>query len=222
MPYTFLFMMGAFLLIPVCFVGTFVLCLFILSFLYKKRNQKSSVKLQIVKRILLSLLFAFFAAIIIPSSFLLLGGVCLCIDSMYAQDYWRYDGVQDYFRMPLEPPYELVMIDTIDYASINVWKENSGSQLSGITHYEKRGYLIFGERSNEWIESQRTEEDREWFIFDLSNGDKSLFESEEYFKAELASRGHENIKLKTVLQNWNEYWRHPRRKASEKTKDVIK
>ncbi len=222
MPYTFLFIMGAFLLVPVCFAGTFILCLFILSFIYKKRNQKSSRKLRVTKRILLSLLFAFLAAIIIPSAFLLLGGVCVCIDSMYAWDYWRYDGFLDSFRMPLEPPYELFMMDTIDYASINIWKEDSGSQLWGITHYEKRGYLIFGERSNERFEFQRTEEDREWFIFDLSNGDKSLFESEEDFIAELASRGHDNIKLKTVLQNWNEYWKHPRRKASEKPKDVIK
>ena len=208
--------MGAFLLIPVCFVGTFILCLLILPFFYKKRNQDSSGKLRAYKRILLSLLFAILAAIVIPFSFLLLGGVCLAIDSMYAWDYWRYDGVLDSFRMPLEPPYELLMIDTIDYASIRIWKGDSLNQLSGITHYEKRGYLIFGERSNERLEFRRTEKDREWFIFDLSNGDKSIFESEEDFAAELAKRGIENINLKTVLQNWKEYWKHPRRKASEK------
>jgi energy-coupling factor transporter transmembrane protein EcfT len=218
MPYSFLFIMVAFLLIPVCFVGTFIFCLVLLSFLYKS----SSRKLRVIKIILLSGLLAFLAAIVIPASVVLLGGVCVCMDSMYAWDYWRYNGVLDSFRMPLEPPYELLMIDTIDYASIEVWKEDSTSQLSGITHYEKRGYLIFGEISKEKFDSRRTEEDRKWFIFDLSNGDKSIFESEEDFAAELANRGVESIKLKTVLQNWNEYWEHPRRKASEKPKDVKK
>ena len=220
MPYTFLFIMLAFLLVPVCFVGTFILSLFVLLLLHKKCNQRSSRTISAIKKILLSLLFAFLSAIVIPASVVFLGGVCVCLDSMYAWDYWRFNGVLDSFRMPLEPPYELLMIDTIDYASIEMWKKDSVSQLSCITHYEKRGYLMFGEISNEKFEFRRTEDSREWFIFDLSNGNKNIFKSEEDFIKELETRGIENVNLKTVLQNWNEYWENPRRKASEKPNDV--
>lgn len=208
MPYTFLFIMGAFLLVPVCFVVTFVLSLIISSFISKKSR--------ITKRILLSLLFSFIAAIVLPLCFMLLGGVILVIDSINEWDYWKANGVLDSYRMPLEPPYELLMFDTIDYASIRVWKKESSSKLSGITHYEKRGYLIFGETSKERFESQRTPQDKGWFIFDLSNGDKIIFESEGEFLLALKQREIENVKLKTVLQNWNEYWKNPRKKATEK------
>lgn len=217
MPYTFLFIMGAFLLVPVCFVGTFIISLIVFPFIHKKRDSELSKKLRITKRILLSLLFSFIAAIVFPFCFLLLGGVVLGIDSMYEWDYWKANGVLDSFRMPLEPPYELLMIDTIDYASIQVWQEESSSKIWGITHYEKRGYLMFGVTSNDYYEFQKSPEDKEWFIFDLNNGDKIIFESEEEFLSTLKKRGIENIQLKTVLQNWNEYWKNPRNKATEKS-----
>lgn len=199
MPYTFPLMFGAMFWIPICFVGTLILC----SFIYKPE------KFRIAKRILLS----FLAAIVIPVSFVLL---IVCIDCMHTNDYWRHQGNFDTFRVPLEPPYELVGSSSM--AQIQIWQDDSYSsvQLGSITCYEKRGYLIFGETCEEFIPSRRTEQDKGWFIFDLSNGNKEIFENKEKFVEALTNRRNGNIKLKDVFDNWNEYWKNPRNKASDK------
>jgi hypothetical protein len=58
-------------------------------------------------------------------------------------NYWSYQGAFDYWRMPLEPPYELVMIDTQDDAAICKWKDGAAI-VWGIKKYEKRGSLVAG------------------------------------------------------------------------------
>lgn len=214
MPYTFLFVIVALFLVPVCFIGTMILCFlfFVLPVLIKKSKPASSGKPRIWKRIFLSLLFSFLCAIVIPIGLLLLGGGIVWIDSMDSTDYWKYNGSMDYFRMPLEPPYELVMVDIIDNASIQIWQDSSGGQLWDITCYEKRGALMFGETSKDHFASERPPEEKEWFIFDLSNGDKILFQNEDEFVAALHDKGIVEFNLKTVQQNWNEYWENPRSK----------
>lgn len=53
-------------------------------------------------------------------------------------------------------------------AYIQIWQDRNGFQLGSITHYEKREYLIFGKTCDEFIPPERTPEDIEWFVFDLS------------------------------------------------------
>ena len=196
MPYTFSFIGIVIFVLPICFIG-----FFICSFMF------TPPKFRIGKRLLLS----FVITIVIPVSFMLL---IVCMDCMHGSNYWRHDGSFDSFRVPLEPPYELVGDSSMAY--IQIWQDNSCSQLASITHYEKREYLIFGKTCDEFIPSERTPEDIEWFIFDLSNGEKTVFKDESEFIAALSDMGIVDVKLKTVWQNWDEYWRNPHRKANEK------
>lgn len=206
MPFTFLFIIGAMFLVPVCFVGGIIFFFNRLSLRDKKRDQDSTKKMGTGMKIFLSLFYSVLAAIAVPICFLLLGLVLALLDSMFVWDYWRYNGSLDNYRMPLEPPYELVMVDAIDYATIKIWQEDSSSKINGIIHYEKRENLMFGIKSDEYFPGDRTEYSMSWFIFDLSNGDKVIFTSEEKLTAALRKRDIEDINLKTVKQNWNEYW----------------
>lgn len=211
MSYMFLFLMGILVLVPVCFIGAFILCFFVFLFpvLIKRLRNKTAGDLKISRRIILSLLLSLLSAIVIPACLILLGGGLLWMDSAGPKEYWSYSGDYDYFRMPLEPPYELVMVDTIDYAAIQLWQDSSSSIISGITAFEKRGLLMFGETSRQRFASERIPQDKEWFIFDLSTGVTILFQNEEEFIAALREKGMVDIQLKTVLQNWNEYWDIP-------------
>lgn len=117
-------------------------------------------------------------------------------------DYYRYAGDFDYYRMPLDYPYELSMIDMIDCATISVWKENT-SLMGGIRDYQKRDNVIIGTTSISCRSAERTG----WFSFDTRTGDVVTYFSPEEFKA--AARliyPNEEIKLLTVRENWDLHW----------------
>lgn len=196
MPYTFIFTGITIFVLPICFVA-----FFICSSLF------TPPKFRLGKRILVS----FVITIVIPVSFMLL---IVCMDCMHGSNYWRDDGSFDSFRVPLEPPYELTGSSYM--AQIQIWQDRHGFQLGSITHYEKREYLIFGETSHDAWPSENIPEHKEWFIFDLSNGEKTIFQDESEFIAALSDMGIVDIKLKNVWQNWNEYWNNPHRKVNEK------
>jgi hypothetical protein len=211
----FFFLAGILILVPACFAGTFILCFFIL--ILPGRTKKPGGNPQKRNRILMSLLISLISAIVVPGCLLGLAGVLIAMDESAPKDYWEYSGDSDYFRMPLEPPYELVMIDTLDYATIQGWQNSTERKLSGITNYEKRGNLIFGETSANQFESERIPQDNKWFIFDLSTGELNVFKVEAELIATLNNKGIKDIKLKSVSQNWDEYWKNPKRKTPQKT-----
>jgi hypothetical protein len=122
-------------------------------------------------------------------------------------DYWNHEGAFDYYRMPLEPPYQLSMIDTLDDAGISKWKE--GSQIVwNITKYEKRGPLIAGFR-----EEERTSREPAWFLFDCSDGAVSKFADEESLSRACAERGFTPpLAMRSIKENWDSYWKDPKRR----------
>jgi len=129
------------------------------------------------------------------------------LSSVGSGDYWNYQGAFDYYRMPLEPPYELTMIDTLDDAAIVKWKGDSAIIWS-ITKYEKRGVLIAGFR-----EEERTLGEPAWFLFDCRDGAVSKFADEESLSRACAESGFTPpLVMRSIQENWDSYWKDPNRR----------
>jgi hypothetical protein len=144
-----------------------------------------------------------FAALFAPS-------VCALVaflSSIGVNDYWNYEGAFDYWRMPLEPPYQLSMIDTLDEASILKWKDGLVI-VSCITKYEKRGPLIAGFR-----EGERISREPAWFLFDCRNGEVSRFADEESLNKACTESGFAPpLIMRSIQENWDSYWEDPHRR----------
>jgi hypothetical protein len=123
-------------------------------------------------------------------------------------DYWNYQGAFDYWRMPLEPPYELVMVDGLADASIHEWKDGSAI-VWGISEYERRGALIAGTCEP----AQSFAGGPGWFLFDCTNGAVTRIRNQESFEAACANGGFAPpVQMKSIRENWNSYWCDPNRR----------
>lgn len=65
----------------------------------------------------------------------------------HSNNYWEFQGYYDSYRIPLEYPYQLSMIDVIDNARLSEWKQpNSGNyDVTGIKKIFKQDYLVMGQ-----------------------------------------------------------------------------
>ncbi len=134
-------------------------------------------------------------------------GLLFFLASVGSDDYWNYEGAFDYYRMPLEPPYQLSMTDTLDDAGIFKWKERSGI-VWNITKYEKRGPLIAGFR-----EEERTSREPPWFLFDCRNGKAFKFVDEKSLNRACAENGFAPpLTMRSIRENWDSYWKDPNRR----------
>lgn len=123
-------------------------------------------------------------------------------------DYWEYQGAFDFWRMPLEEPYELVMIDVTDEAAISEWQDGTNI-VSGIRKYEKRGHLVAGYYEREFFNSKESG----WFLFDCASGRAEKFGTEQSLTETCATRGFSPpIQMKTIHENWTLYWKNPNRR----------
>ena len=123
-------------------------------------------------------------------------------------DYWNSKGAWDYWRMPLEEPYQLSMVDTLDNAAIGRWKKG-GSIVWGISKYEKRGILLAGCCEK----NQFSQNENKWFIFDCASGSAEEFESKEEFLQACETHGFSQpLNMKTIKENWALYWKDPNRR----------
>ena len=117
-------------------------------------------------------------------------------------DYYRYAGAFDSYRMPLNYPYELSMIDTIDCASIGKWQEDQ-LFVTGISHYYIRDSFVVGKISDECLSFYGTM----WFLFDTNTGKVTKFSTEEALHQAVEKLGFdEEPELLTVRENWDLYW----------------
>ena len=124
-----------------------------------------------------------------------------------SKDYWNYDGAYDWYRMPLEYPYELQMIDVIDEASIGVFAHAAGSvskDISDIRRYYKQGPLVLGQCDRlRWDDSAKPS----WFIFDCNTGHAQIFSTKDEYLSSIKKHGFEREPaLLTVRENWDRYW----------------
>jgi hypothetical protein len=135
-------------------------------------------------------------------------GIGLFVSYKDFNDYWRYRGAFDYYRMPLEEPYELVMIDALDAASISKWQE-SVSLIGGIVRYERIASCLIGETSDETF-AESNSPPTGWFIFDLTSGHLYKYRSLDELREEAARHGIQpTFDLKSIKNNWDHYWAHP-------------
>jgi len=125
-------------------------------------------------------------------------------------NYWKSQGAWDYWRMPLEEPYELVMIDLMDTASIGKWKDES-SIVSDIIEYEKRGSVLAGHCRDIHFGSNT----EHWFLFDCSTGHNDNYTSKEAFETACQQKGLcMPLAMKSIQDNWDQYWRNPNRRKN--------
>ncbi len=124
------------------------------------------------------------------------------------RDYWSYQGAYDWWRMPLEYPYQLKMIDGLDEASVSIWADSGVRKefdLRGIRKVRKYEGMLVGTTSEfcREIGSQITI----WFILDLGTGSVERFSSEDEFHGRLAERGISvPPNLVTLSEYWDSYW----------------
>ncbi len=135
-------------------------------------------------------------------------GLGIYLSCKNENNYWEYRGAFDFYRVPLEEPYELAMVDDLDDAAIGRWKEG-GHIVSGIQMYEKRGPLVAGYRRR----SSGTSDKPRWFLFDCVTGQTDRFESREALSEACRSRGFDPpMRMRTIRENWTLYWQNPRRR----------
>jgi len=125
-------------------------------------------------------------------------------------DYWRYEGAFDFFRMPLEEPYELQMVDALDAAYIGKWQE-SGTLIGRIVRYERRANFLIGETTDESF-PDRNSRPSGWFIFDLTSGHLCKYRSLSELREEAPSHGIlPPFAFQSIKDNWDHYWANPHR-----------
>ena len=141
----------------------------------------------------------------------IVGGVCISgviLTFARSDDYWNYQGAFDYWRMPLEPPYELSMLNSLDEASISTWKSNS-CLIAGITQYEKKGKYLAGCNSDPLVHPEMLG----YFIFNCQTGELKKYADERNFSSACHEIGYViPVPLKSVQKNWDVYWESPDRR----------
>jgi hypothetical protein len=94
----------------------------------------------------------------------------------YEDDYWMAAGMYDYWRWPLEYPYQFEAVDDVDDAHLCVWGDGGGTLVAGVTAYRKSGSILIGEFNS-------GDSEHRYFTFDCTSGavaylDDSLFRVE--------------------------------------------
>lgn len=119
-------------------------------------------------------------------------------------DYYGYQGFADFWRTPLQYPYDMVIIDSFDTGHLSVWQNNS--VLSNITRYTQYQQWVIGER----LERNRNPNDMaeiNWFIFDCQTGQATIFTDEQSYLTALQQHGiPQELPLFTIRENWEVYW----------------
>ncbi|UCG46978.1 MAG: hypothetical protein JSU94_15945 [Phycisphaerales bacterium] len=185
-------------LIPICLIGG-VLLSFLVVPLFCPRLRESSVVGFFLKILDVPILAAFL--------FILFWAVVLVVERNAAKDYWNYQGAYDWYRMPLEYPYELRMIDSIDNAYLASFSAEAGvasKDISRIRRYYKEGFLVLGQCDD----SCRAEPCRpSWFIFACNTGQVETFSKKEEYLQRIEKYGFEKEpELLTVKENWGSFW----------------
>jgi len=122
--------------------------------------------------------------------------VMLCLGGYLMEkdldDYWASKGAWDWWRMPLEYPYELIAVGSLDMGSISNW-ETDEQPVFGVTRFYKSGNIVAGEIAANYSSYQG-----QWFSFDCSNGQVAWYDSKVEF--------HQALDELAVEENMRLYW----------------
>jgi len=189
------------ILIPICLIGGVVLSFLIVPLFFASLRGSS------VGGFFLKILdVPIFAAFL----FVLFWAAVLAVERNAAKDYWNYRGAYDWYRMPLEYPYELRMIDGIDNAYLASFSQEAGvagKDISRIRRYYKQGSLVLGQ-CDDFYREERSQPS--WFIFDCNTGRAETFtKKEEYLRAINKYGFEKEPRLPTVKANWDSFRARP-------------
>jgi len=122
---------------------------------------------------------------------------------LYSQNYSRFQGYHDYYRMPLEYPFELISFDSLKTMSIGVWQRDMHPLYVDEIHaLRKEGHLLLGMSL-----SPDHSQARSYFIFDCRTGETQVFAARCEWSEALQQHGcAEPPELLTVREYWDSYW----------------
>jgi hypothetical protein len=140
----------------------------------------------------------------------------------YSDDFYKSQGLTDWWRLPLDYPYEILFIDVTDHGSIQKTdcKGKAGDadpadfpevqpQLFDVRAYYKKGPLVVGYiYEDEWRSYEKTKHrDTVWFSFDCSTGESLTYGSREDYVQGLGRLGFtEEPELVPVREQLDRYW----------------
>jgi hypothetical protein len=100
--------------------------------------------------------------------------------------YWIYcgndfecdRGFGDYFRIPVQYPYQISAIDSLDQGCLDVWAENNSTIVCGITDYAVKDTVMVGKLGASFGNLVHAEQ---WFSVNLGTGELVRYSSEQAF-----------------------------------------
>jgi len=117
-----------------------------------------------------------------------------------ADDYWKSKGGWHFWRLPLEEPYELRMVDSMEQGSIAAWKQ-ADVLVARVLEYDQQGSIVVGVRAGD------SARQLEWFLFDTKTGESKRYQSRRDLEQESLSRGLAlPLQMETVRTHWYSDW----------------
>lgn len=200
---SFTILFWAVLLAPVGLFLGLVLLFTSMPILYRLRNTPKEKQLSEWTIFWLSVRFAIIFVV----------GMCIIGVYMMGKDvdnYWESQGAWDYWRMPLEEPYELETYDSFASARIGKWK-NESRLIDSIIEYEKQGSTVIGYCSASDFHSKPAY----WFTFDCTTGQIEEHADKEALEKACQQKGlHLPLAMKSLQENWDLYWSNPNRRKN--------
>jgi len=154
-------------------IGCILSLFFLVIFLFLQRKEKS--KKTLIKKYwvrFIIIIFCFSTILSVVST----GFVVHDIESVN-DDYWKNDGGWEFYRMPLEYPYELYLNSAFTYGSLEEWKGHT-IYTDGITAFFIHEHTMFG-----------TLHDNRYFIFPFKKGRIEIISSKVSYKLRLKDYG---------------------------------
>lgn len=125
-------------------------------------------------------------------------------------NFYTYDGFRDYWRFPLVYPYEIVAVDTLDYAFLEKLegrKVVDGEHtvvLSNITHLTMDGKWCIVKITPHSLAETQPAGAPAWHVFEFATGEDKTFSSESDALDYAVKRGFQGSKvLETVNEQYN-------------------
>lgn len=128
------------------------------------------------------------AALAVVVAFFLMIGGCLASYQRCANDFACDRGFADYFRIPLQYPYQISSFDGLGDGCLATWQEEGSCILSGITQYAVKSPIMVGRIGPSWDAPDRPER---WFSFNFDTGEIRRYNSKEAFVAASQALGFE-------------------------------
>ncbi len=201
----FLYYIACFLVIAIAALFGFIVALLfgsaggILSFIISKRQAKTATPVR----------FGISASVGLGAS--ILAGVSAFLFVIFGvygywvyreNDFYGYGGDFDFYRIPLDYPYEMAMIDVTDCGYIGKWQD-PGTILAGVTHYHKQDNIIVGQISSNCYPANGSG----WFSFDTTTGIAIKYRNEQEYDQALKGLGFDEApELLTLDENAGLYW----------------